>query len=393
MLTAENIINPATAYSSSLKLPAAGARNSNTGGLYVLGSYGCYWSGTPRNANALYPYFYSIGNSIGLNPASDGYRTMGLSVRCIKTGCLDVWTPKESNRTWQGITMSSDGTKQTAVALYDKIYASSDSGNTWTPKDSDREWVGVAMSSDGTKQTAVTRNGDSAKGNSRIYISTDSGNSWTAKGPTAGWSGVAMSSDGTKQVAIGWVNSSLADSIYVSTDSGNTWNIKSSNNASLRNVAMSSDGTKITVTSDGYYHGIYISTDSGNTWTRKESAHYWWAIAMSPDGSKQTAAAESNAVDTSGGGIYVSTDFGSTWTRKTTINIWAVDMSSDGSKQTAVARSNGKIYFSTDSGNTWTLKQLTGDWDGIAMSSDGTKQTAITWGDKIYITSDSSGCH
>ena len=34
---------------------------------------------------------------------------------------------------------------------------------------------------------------------------------------------------------------------------------------------------------------IYVSTDSGNTWTAKESNRDWWSVAMSADGTKQTA--------------------------------------------------------------------------------------------------------
>ena len=60
---------------------------------------------------------------------------------------------------------SSDGTKLVAVATFNQIYRSSDSGATWTAFTDwnlYRHWVKVASSSDGTKLVAVlfTENAD-----------------------------------------------------------------------------------------------------------------------------------------------------------------------------------------------------------------------------------------
>ncbi|EJL73669.1 T9SS type A sorting domain-containing protein [Chryseobacterium populi] len=77
---AENISNPATAYSSHLKLPAAGYRSSNTGGFTFVGERGYYWSSTTSSSGG--KYFY-IGTTIA-NPGSGGPRGQGESVRCIK---------------------------------------------------------------------------------------------------------------------------------------------------------------------------------------------------------------------------------------------------------------------------------------------------------------------
>ena len=84
--------------------------------------------------------------------------------------------------------------------------------------------------------------------------------------------------------------------IYVSTDSGNTWIAKESSR-NWYSVAMSADGTKQTAVDNGGQ--IYVSTDSGNTWIAKESDRYWYSVAMSADGTRQTA------VD-NGGQIYIS---------------------------------------------------------------------------------------
>jgi hypothetical protein len=145
-------------------------------------------------------------------------------------------------------------------------------------------------------------------------------------------------------------------------------------------VAMSADGTKQTAVVPG--GKIYVSTDSGNTWTAKESNRYWSSVAMSADGTKQTAVVYS-------GQIYISTDSGNTWTAKeSNRNWWSVDMSADGKKQTAVVR-DGQIYVSTDSGNTWTAKESNRQWVSVAMSADGTKQTAVVYQGQIYVSTDS----
>lgn len=77
---AEAIGNPGTAYSSTLKLPAAGYRGSTTADFTYVGQRGYYWSSTPSTSGA--KYFY-IGTTIG-NPNAGGPRGQGQSVRCIK---------------------------------------------------------------------------------------------------------------------------------------------------------------------------------------------------------------------------------------------------------------------------------------------------------------------
>jgi photosystem II stability/assembly factor-like uncharacterized protein len=273
------------------------------------------------------------------------------------------WIPLESNRSWESVAMSADGTKQTAVVDGGKIYISTDSGNTWTAKESNRNWRYIAMSADGTKQTAAVVAG-------QIYISTDSGNTWTPVESNRTWRSIAMSADGTRQTAVAY-----GGQIYVSTDSGNTWTPNESYR-SWQSVAMSADGTKQTAVDNSGH--IYISTDSGNTWTAKESVRGWYSVAMSADGTKQTAVVY-------GGQIYISTDSGNTWTAKESSRGWcSVAMSADGTKQTAVVN-GGRIYSSTDSGNTWTAKESNRTWLSVAMSADGTKQTAVVYNGQIYV--------
>jgi hypothetical protein len=145
-------------------------------------------------------------------------------------------------------------------------------------------------------------------------------------------------------------------------------------------VVMSPDGSKQAAAA--YNDNIYVSTDYGNTWTAKGSTDAWRSVAMSADGTKLTAVGY-------GDKIFVSSDSGNTWTQKESSRDWEyVAMSNDGSKQTAVVY-GGKIYVSTDSGSTWAEKESTRYWEYVAMSDDGTKQTAVAKDEQIYISTDS----
>jgi hypothetical protein len=106
-----------------------------------------------------------------------------------------AWTPRDSNRLWQGVASAADGSKLVAVVQGGLIYTSTDSGVTWTPRDSSRGWQAVASSADGSKLVAVVEDG-------QIYTSTDSGVIWTPRDSSRQWRGVASSADGSKLVAV-----------------------------------------------------------------------------------------------------------------------------------------------------------------------------------------------
>jgi photosystem II stability/assembly factor-like uncharacterized protein len=337
-------------------------------GYNETGSNKLYIANSSANPPLIYGDFSTGNVGIGTTSPAAKLEVNGTikTVGIFEMSVGNTWLAKESNRQWNSVAMSADGTKQTAVASGEQIYVSTDSGNTWTAKESSRGWESVAMSANGTKQTAVVWGG-------QIYVSTDSGNTWTPKESIRNWRSVAISADGTKQTAV----VDAGGQIYVSTDSGNTWTAKESNR-NWFSVDMSSDGTKQTAV---VYPGqIYISTDLGNTWTAKESSRYWRSVAMSADGTKQTAVA-------SEGQIYISTDSGNTWTAKESNRHWtSVAMSADGTKQTAVDYWGEQIYVSTDSGNTWTAKESNRAWYSVAMSADGAKQTAVVMLGQIYIS-------
>lgn len=80
LVGAEGINNPATAYASSLKLPAGGYRSNTSGALTFVGQRGYFWSSETANTGGKYLY---VGSSI-VTPASGGPRGQGESVRCMK---------------------------------------------------------------------------------------------------------------------------------------------------------------------------------------------------------------------------------------------------------------------------------------------------------------------
>lgn len=84
-VSTSNIKDPATAFSSSLKLTLAGERYVGNDGLGGQGSGGFYWSSSP-NSNQSTQSSYLVFGSGGVHPAGDGYgdHAVGFSVRCIK---------------------------------------------------------------------------------------------------------------------------------------------------------------------------------------------------------------------------------------------------------------------------------------------------------------------
>ena len=80
LVTAEGIANPATAFASTLKLPASGYRSNTSGALTYTGTRGYYWSATTSTTGAKYLY---VGTTIG-NPSAGAPRGQGAAIRCVK---------------------------------------------------------------------------------------------------------------------------------------------------------------------------------------------------------------------------------------------------------------------------------------------------------------------
>jgi VCBS repeat-containing protein len=298
-----------------------------------------------------------------------------------------IWTARmtDSQRNWQSIVSSADGTKLAAVARYDYIYTSTDSGVTWTARMTDigRSWSSIASSADGMKLAAVGFDG--------IYTSTDAGVTWTARRTdiTRQWLSIASSADGAKLTALHHERSLQGGLlIYTSNDSGVNWTVRNINESDpdtswhTGSLASSADGTKLAaVARNGY---IYSSYDSGSTWTMRFGGNprNWQSVAMSADGTKQVA---TDSTD-----IYTSSNSGNTWTLRTgTTNLapisWDfVASSNDGTKLAAVSYQTGGVYTSADSGLTWNLTPSFSRSNKtayrIASSADGTKLVITTLG-------------
>jgi len=278
------------------------------------------------------------------------------------------WKAVASDRAWNGIASSSDGTKLAAVASGRQIYTSADSGNSWVAVASNQSWNGIVSSSDGTKLAATVDGG-------QIYTSSDSGGTWTAVAFIDIWRGIACSVDGTKLAAVSY------DTIYTSSDSGAAWTARASSSPSeWRGIASSSDGTKLAAVS---YDTIWTSNDSGVTWAGKAIYQALKAIASSSDGTKLAAVAN--------GQVVTSNDSGITWTAGAIKAFVTIASSSDGTKLAAV--SYDTIWTSSDSGVTWTARASSSmQWIGIASSSDGTKLAAIKGPGQIYVGTNNVFC-
>ena len=120
--------NPAGAYSSPLKLPAAGGRSNIIGSLYSVGSSGHYWSSTVDGSDAYNLRFYSSNASMG---SSD--RAHGFSVRCIKDGSVQPPSIKTHpfDQTINDGGNASFSVSTTGSSLSYQWQESTDGGTTW----------------------------------------------------------------------------------------------------------------------------------------------------------------------------------------------------------------------------------------------------------------------
>ena len=277
----------------------------------------------------------------GTSSCSAGTLTMATCAATVvsTSASASYWnedTSVGSLKDWYSITSSSDGTKLAAVGNAERIWTSTDFGETWTEDSSmgNQWWRSITSSSDGTKLAAVATSG-------YIYTSADSGATWTRDTSVGGskyWWGVTSSSDGTRLAAVAYLGN-----IWTSADSGATWTEDASVGSTKywRDIASSSDGTKLAAVVEG--ENIWTSADSGATWTEDASVgstESWASIASSSDGTKLAAVV-------SGGNIWTSTDSGATWIEDTSVG-------------------------------------STKSWRDIASSSDGTKLAAVVEGGSIW---------
>ncbi|MCX6854660.1 MAG: tandem-95 repeat protein, partial [Verrucomicrobia bacterium] len=285
-------LTPALAYSPDGSRLLAGQWN---GFIQVSNDQGATWTARNTVAERSYQGGFAFSADNSRMYAAPRYSPMLTSTDGGTTWTALPLTPG-NNGYWTGVACSTNG--QVVIggnADFGYLYTSTDSGATWATHLTDglRGWGGVAASADGTVLAAASYAVNSGSNPDRIYISTNSGQSWTPRGPTAFWVGVACSSDGTKLVA-------TADNgqIHTSTDSGLTWTARESTRNWGR-VVSSADGNTLLTTASGV---IYRTIDAGVTWVPNSSRN-WGTVTMTSDGSKfaATIAGLSQQVYTSSG--------------------------------------------------------------------------------------------
>lgn len=247
----------------------------------------------------------------------------------------------------------------TSVAFDNKIYYSSDYGNTWnTTTITDPSWVNstnLVMSLDGLTQLF----GDIASSSGNLYISINYGVTWNLlvsfgtlfSLPYCPISSCAINGNGTVITAV--VTGSSPGIIFQTFNSGVSWTqtTPSFNTGNAVNV-MSTDGTyQVIVPANS--NGIFVYESS--TWTRNMSPTLpnliYSCVCISSDGTIQSVASDTY--------IYTSTNKGNTWTlafNSAVYNITRLYCDNSGKNQVATTYNNG-IYLSTDYGTTWNLQE------------------------------------
>jgi photosystem II stability/assembly factor-like uncharacterized protein len=244
-------------------------------------------------------------------------------------------------------------------------------------------WADVTVSSDGTRVTAVAHDG--------VYRSTDSGANWTKLTlafTTPADHKINGSADGMHLVV---------SPAFLSKDGGSTWTTLPFQGDVL---AISADGNRLAGARNGY---ICTSADGGATWTERTAAgqHFQYAIhqyaiASSADG--LTLAAVSGTDKR----VFLSSDAGASWQAVTPstaeqYGYEQVALSADG--RTVVA-AGSRVCVSRDGGTTWTEPQVaslsastsTFRITSIVASADGSHIAAIDNSNIIYLSSD-GGVH
>jgi len=178
--------------------------------LYRSEDFGKNWYRFTENDNS------ELYNSIGTFPS--GAVSMSFSGQFQTITCESIYVSSDFGknwrnvfegqdffeRNWDGISISSDGTYQTAIDNGGFIYISRDSGQNWIQNENlnilNKNWKAISISSTGEFQTAVDNNGG-------IYVSNDSGNTWRNTTSDLGlqinnWQAVAVSANGQYQTAL-----------------------------------------------------------------------------------------------------------------------------------------------------------------------------------------------
>ena len=190
-ITERGVLYAKTNASAAPEIGGAGVIKVSSSGM--IGAFTV--NATGLTESTAYSFRAYATNSAGTSYSEVGTFTTDVAPNNVPTFKLPADVMSESDRWWESIASSADGTKLAAVAWGGQIYTSIDFGTTWTPRESDRSWISIASSADGTKLAAVDFGG-------QIYASIDSGATWTARASSQDWFSIASSADGTKLAAV-----------------------------------------------------------------------------------------------------------------------------------------------------------------------------------------------
>ena len=180
------------------------------------------------------------------------------------------------------VASSADGNTLVVVGSFGRIYVSTNGNSSWdvSTNASYGYFSAVACSTDGRK-IAVLRQSYSG-GPGGILLSTNWGLTWNpTTAPVLFWTALAFSAEETRLFACGW-NYSPATGLYFTTNEGASWTQLDLPNRTVKSLAVSADGHKLTVGTAT----IFTSLNGGTNWITNNipNATSGWLVTSSADG-------------------------------------------------------------------------------------------------------------
>ena len=264
----------------------------NPGRIYVSNNSGTTWNEVTSTGSQ---YFRNITVS------SDGSKMVAVVGLGSTSGIGNIWysadygstwtentTSPGSEKQWEAVAFSKDGSTLIAGARSDVLYKSEDAGLTWSALNSGSEfWNATSISDDGQKIVASL--------NSSPYYkySIDGGTTWNnATAPSFASSAMTHISGTGEFVSV----PSNSGQILISNSTGSSWSELRNESGGFRGIASSSDGALIYVGLNNSY--LYQTNRDGTEWNEitTVSQTAWRSICMSDDGTKVYAAARFGGV-------------------------------------------------------------------------------------------------
>lgn len=334
---------------------------------------GYFASGTSRVVITL-PTTAAPGDVIGVTGTGTGGWTIaqGTGQQVMVRGLPLKLQTKLDAKEWMGVASSADGSKLIAAAWNDRLYVSTDYGETWTPRDSARMWNTVAISGDGSTMLAGEGNGGML-----IWRSTDGGVTWLpTASPTGSWHAMALTYNGSQAFAVHG-----SPVVWKSLDGGVTWYDSFYAGLGLGSIAASADGSRLVASGGSGNTAIYTSSNGGLTWTGRLTLMNVLLphVSISADGNKMLLLTSST---------WVSDDSGVNWiTRAPSANRGAV--SANGKSMVVIGPNDnrGLISTSLDGGVNWApLVTSTLKAEVLAVSADGNRAVFAAKKSPLVIT-------